>query len=246
MGGFLTKIFSRNAALLGGAALMAMMSAGCSTFFGHNVEILLSPGAPLTSGEKEIAYNFFGDQLNIPSIRKHFFNDNCGTADSAFMTAGNNIAACTADVHSNDYSRASAKTKAKFIHELTHIFQFQTLLSQTNGLCIKEPVGGAVYIYDKNKQKFSDYCHEQQGAIIEDYVLRFLMPPQEMALSDGAHATYSHKVWEASRWNEKDTPETDAFLQKIVEDQFPQARKMRLEEEARRTAAGDPLYLYPR
>lgn len=224
MGSFLKGVFTRNAALFGGAVLMAAASSGCSTFAGHNLEILLSPGTPLSEGEKEFAYGIFGDQLNISSIRKHAYDDGCGKKETGLISAGNNIASCNEKNYAEDYSRASSALKAKFAHETVHVWQFQMLLSQTNGLCTKDDTGETVYLYDTKKKKFSDYCHEQQGAIIEDYTLRFLIPPRTMTIGAGA----TDEVTEASRWNKMDTPETDLFLQKIVEGQFPQARKTRL------------------
>lgn len=171
----------------------------------------LPPGAiwsPLTPGEVVFIRSVFGDRIDPSAIRKYFepvFDGN--TVASTFD--GAQVVFYGLQHHSADYSRdRSAYRRGAFMHEMTHIWQNQAQVA-----CEK----GGTYVYELSAQRrFRDYGMEQQASIIEDYVRRFLH-------SGGGAA--SHRFLNAGG---KDTPQTDALLQKVVEDHFPAAGATRL------------------
>jgi hypothetical protein len=121
------------------------------------------------------------------------------------------------EYHAHDYSQTTPLRISYLIHEATHIWQHQNRDPDFH-----ESKKCKTYEYALSEgSKFEDYCNEQQASIIEDYALRFHCPEQEPSYRYSA--TYG-----------RDTPESDALLQKLVEDRFPIAKQKRLAVEATR------------
>lgn len=193
--------------------------------------MIVSSGVPLTEGEVKLVRGIFGDQINTSSIRKHRYDEGCkGYPVGSYVTFGQNIASCSRRAYAQDYSQSALSMQADFMHEATHVFQVQNLFFGTGGLCIvsgekdKKKFDYSV----ERKERFSQYCHEQQAAIVEDYVRRFLSPH-----GDGQTKWYRE-------FGNADNDENDLFLKKVVEERFPQARMTRMEAEKNRQP--DPAY----
>lgn len=161
---------------------------------------------PVHANEAALAKSIFGDKLDTKRITQLFstYYRNDGTIADA--TAGKLIRYFGKDYVSDDYSKEEPENFGNFVHEMTHIWQRQASSARH---CRR-------YYYRLAPDlSFRDYCVEQQAALVEDYARRFLHPEQ------GASKWYAG-------WYGQDTQESDALLQKIVEDHFPQVRKTRL------------------
>lgn len=110
-------------------------------------------------------------------------------------------------MQSRDYSREGAYMRGVFMHEMGHLWQHQTNWRHTKTSCLWN-----IYDYELTPQsRFSDFCVEQQASIIEEYVQVFLGDAEAVI----------------------DT----ALLQRIIEEQFPGAKELRLQKETRATPA---------
>lgn len=119
------------------------------------------------------------------------------------------------EMHSADFSEETDRRFGIFMHEMTHVWQFQK-----RDAAERKSTGGRYKYSLLEGKKFSDFRTEQQAAIIEEYALRFLKP--------GQPGFYPSR---AIRCRPEDIVPR---LQKIVEDRFPQARIARLAVEAQR------------
>ena len=174
------------------------------------------PSAPLTDGEIALVQSIFGNEVNTAIVKKHFnpvaryeVSNNDTIDAAAAVNDQKNVTFYGAEYHSADYSREELINYGTFIHEMTHIWQ-------------RQKIGGfnlllmSCHTYDYSldaQSRFSDFCIEQQGIVIQVYAQRFLHP--------------SHVSLRINN-----TPENDLLLQKVVEEQFPQARITRLALEA--------------
>lgn len=130
---------------------------------------------PLTAGEISMAAAIFGDQLDYKKIR--VINRKFGIF--SFKNGGRtflNTVNISGTAYCDDYSRQAPHLKAFFIHELTHIWQYQTrplwLASNAieEGLRYNFNYKTAAYTYKLDlRKKFTDYGYEQQASIIEDF-----------------------------------------------------------------------------
>lgn len=184
---------------------------------------------PLTQAEVSLIKGIFGDQIQLDQVFKRFHSvGNNGTAASVWVDPRDWVMARIGlprtkshrlidfwgeAYHSNDFTKEENPFKFSILpHESTHIWQSQTGRVFTNGRC------GLNLRYSlRGERRFQDYCDEQQAGLIEDYARRFLMP-----------------LSASSRWQDYDTAQSDARLQKIVEDQFPAAKQTRLRIQAER------------
>lgn len=166
---------------------------------------------PLTKGEADFAHGIFGDEINTDIIRKILLLMKSQDGTAAAVAGTRAIMFYEPENYSDDFSKEEYPWKVEvFAHELTHIWQHQNGLKYT-------PKGfkSNFYNYDLNSSSlFTEYYNEQQASIVQEYALRFLM-------SD---------MMDLNCLND------DVLLQKIVEDQFPQARITRLAVEAKRAA----------
>ena len=82
--------------------------------------------------------------------------------------------------YSKDFSMEIFEAKRDFIHELTHVWQFQQGKNLIAGAVLARVARGATYPYlplDPNKV-WDDYNLEQQGTIAEDYFWLLHRPPR--------------------------------------------------------------------
>ncbi len=175
---------------------------------------MLPTAAPLTNNEASFVKAIFGDEVDTACVRMYFYADNEIPEEiqkekkNGFNTAaavyGPDIIEFYGKINfSKDYSRTADDFNfGAFIHEMTHIWQYQSLSHKFN----KSAQG---YEYSlSSKSCFKNFGVEQQAAIIEDYARYYLGDT-------------------TSAWI-KNTPENNELLKKVVEERFPQARKTRL------------------
>lgn len=169
---------------------------------------------PLTAGEAEIIKGIFGDQIDISIIRQHMHpqthSDIAGTA-----TSKRDANYWGPRYASKDFSKEKNAGKfGTFIHENTHLWQFQTEWRFSPG---RE----GVYRYPlESRWTFTDYTHEQQAAMVEDYALYYLHPSKEMR-------------WLPQSYSGRELKEKLPMLKSMVENQFPGAKKLRESYEAK-------------
>ena len=222
----LKHAFDKHRGLAAGLMLVVAggLSGGCANLQ-STAQMLMSEGQPYTPGETALNKQIFGEAFqNREKARKYYFSNGCnGYPDSnaQYNSLTRNIAFCHSDVHEIDYSKAKdADRLGTYIHELTHDWQDQNYGVMLYWYFLVR-TGESDYGLDKNSD-FQDFGMEQQASIMGDYARRFLHIEQNRA--------YSYLIY-------LNTPETDALLQRIVENQFPGARGMRLAVEAQRAAA---------
>ena len=184
----------------------------------------------LTAGESALAKRVFGRDTDPAPVRKIFSPDPHDKGYAAQVFHGRFIEFYGYGNHSADYSTdPRAENLALFIHELTHVWQRQTGMRQTNGTC---PEGFPEHYkyFIGSDDRFRDFCNEKQGAIMQDYARRFL------------HREESGTV---HMQNTNGAAENDRLLKAIVEDRFPGARGMRIALEAtrRRERSSPPMPL---
>lgn len=144
-----------------------------SADLGTSVESAKSPGheRDLTSGEIEMAKLVFGTSVDYAKVKvhNHGYWLFMGLQDSNTAVTPNGEMYFPKGVYKADYSTADIADQQWFIHEMTHVWQYQL------GYPIKRvrgPRPGMSYEYTLDeKKKFSDYNMEAQGDLIADYFL---------------------------------------------------------------------------
>ncbi len=122
----------------------------------------------LTIGEMSLVRSIFGSSINLSKVWIH-----CGSYLP--FSLQNKYTAMTpngelyfrSELYSQDYSTEEPALKHLFIHEMTHVWQYQ------NGMWVKlrGSMSWAVdyhYHFDR-KKVLSDYSMEQQASIVADY-----------------------------------------------------------------------------
>lgn len=170
----------------------------------------------LTEGEKRLARSIFGDEINLSGVQLRFVPDTDGRG-GATTYSGTRIDFRGPEQTSSDFSHEeSVLNFGIFMHEMTHIWQFQQADRYTPNLRHHE------YLYHlETKSKFTDYSVEQQAAVIEDYAGWFLHPEHKMRWLPQIYYGGGGEL------------DKQDLLMKVVEDQFPAARKARLDYQAR-------------
>ncbi len=119
---------------------------------------------PLTSGEIDMAQAVFADQIDYTAVT---------------VRAVRWIMRCYAmspngDIYFNpndmrpDFSREDLSTRSWFIHELTHVWQFQQGMA-----VVRRALFDRRYRYNfKPEKQFTHYGLEQQAQIVQDYYTR--------------------------------------------------------------------------
>lgn len=129
----------------------------------------------LTSGEIDMARDIFRRSILYHEVRVHDEKYMFFQPDNSGMTPNGEI--YVDGIYSSDYSRESAQRKAFFIHEMTHVWQYQNgiLLVGVRSSAIFEMIGslgdyGSIYDYVLDAgNDLTDYNLEQQASIVEDY-----------------------------------------------------------------------------
>jgi hypothetical protein len=129
---------------------------------------------PLTAGEIQLAKTLFGNAVDYAVVRISDQPAPLQNPNSA-MVVGNTI--YTHNCYHDDYSKASAFSRALFVHEMTHIWQgqnkiFNQLLAVAE-LQLKHKFNySQAYFFKLDAGKdLLDYGLEQQAAIVEEYFL---------------------------------------------------------------------------
>jgi hypothetical protein len=148
-------------------------------------EAISDPHRGLTRGERALLEPLFRQSLDYEKIQvidgKFLLQPN-----NVYMTPRGNIYAPGA-LFEADFSTASPWRQAVFVHEITHVWQFENgmdLVAQ--GLSTFAKAGGAyerAYPYTlADGRDLVDYGMEQQASIVEDYFLitKFHESPQRI------------------------------------------------------------------
>jgi hypothetical protein len=161
--------------MLRAALVLVALSVGLSDAAPTDDKIT-DPHRGLTPNERALLRPLFRDSLDydkVQVIRGKFFLQ----PDRVYMTPRGNIYA-PGDLWSDDFAAptTSAYRRAVFVHEITHVWQFENgmdLIAQ--GVAEFTKNGGAyerAYPYTLAKGKdLVDYGMEQQASIVEDYFL---------------------------------------------------------------------------
>lgn len=173
------------------------------------------PGVPLTEGEIVFIKSIFGKKIDEKVLRrqKKIFSPKARPdARAVTLWFGKGIKFYGPSLYEADYSQAKdPDNQDTFIHESTHVLQHQRKLQFPF-----RRVYGSYEGYDYKlsaQSRFKDFGLEQQAEIIKHYAGRFL---------------YHHDRLVARFIVDGNMVENDLLLQKVVEDEFPEARKTRL------------------
>jgi hypothetical protein len=122
----------------------------------------------LTSGEVRLAKSKFGDAINY---RDTAIVHGSYIPFARSMTPNGKMYYPGID-YSSDYSREGVGLQGKFIHEMTHVWQFQTGRSTLSFGLAHIFHGQYKYIPVKNPARpFQNYGIEQQAMIMQDYFM---------------------------------------------------------------------------
>lgn len=121
----------------------------------------------LTSGEVQLLKEIFQDGIDYSKVHVHRGKWWPLQPDEAVMTPlGNIYYPPNHPWYSEDFSEASFSQQYWFIHEMTHVYQYQQGVSVIN----RRLSEGGIYDYRKEPDKsLNEYTVEQQGMIIADY-----------------------------------------------------------------------------
>jgi hypothetical protein len=144
----------------------------------------------LTQGERDLARSMFRDSIDFSRVRVHDDKYMFFQPDNSGMTPNGEI--YVDGIYSADYSGESPQRQAFFIHEMVHVWQYQTgiLTAGVIGSAILEMIGRAgdydsayPYVLDSSKD-LTDYNLEQQASIVEDYfrITRLGLEPRRARL----------------------------------------------------------------
>jgi hypothetical protein len=129
----------------------------------------------LTTGETELARQVFGDSIDYAAVRIHDRAYVPFQPKSSGMTPRGEL--YMRDCYSADYSQGNIYDSALFIHEMTHVWQYQNKIldpiAEAFKLQLKHKFNYAAayeFTLDKNKD-LTNYGMEQQAAIIEQYFM---------------------------------------------------------------------------
>ncbi len=145
-----------------------------------------STSRPLTAGESALGREIFGDEISCSQARvyrrRYWVFQRRGVA----MAPDGNIYFHPAD-HVDDFSALGINGKAWFVHELTHVWQYQR--------GVKVVLCGMFnrnyrYVPLAPGKPFSAYGIEQQATIVADYFrTRHGYPPRQ-----GSHALADYEI----------------------------------------------------
>lgn len=141
---------------------------------------------PLTQGEIALAKTVFGDAIRYDEVTIH---------DGRFMPFQPKGTAMAPEgnlymygCYHDDYAVCDPYTRAHFIHEMTHVWQFQNKILHPVQAAIELNVRHmfnylAAYPYHLDGTKdLTDYNMEQQASIVQDY---FLLKSENCSLHQG-------------------------------------------------------------
>lgn len=180
----------------------------------------------LTAGEKKLIRSIFGAGFDTDNIWVHL--SPIAYKDVAGAVASGREVYFYGQNRSNDFSNEGTHKLSIFLHEMVHIWQFQTERRHT--VTVND-----IYEYTIGpSSRFEKYNIEQQAAMLEDYVLYF---------TGKDRATR----WLAKSYSAQELPQRIEYLLRTVEDFLPGARMLRTlavtEDKDSPYPAENPLYL---
>lgn len=187
------------------------------------------PGVLLTDGEAKLLKSIFGDEIQTGDVRKYFADKRHPYAIAATMSA-KKIKFYGKDTHADDYSQTKYASRYwTFIHEMTHVWQYQHPLRDFNR-AINNPTRQYDYKL-ADDVPFKNFGVEQQASIIADYAEQFLYQGPKPS-NDNTYSPLNENPYQL--------PQRLDDLKKVVEDRFPEARKTRLALEEQRKKPPGP------
>lgn len=129
----------------------------------------------LTADEIELAKGIFGSSIDYAKVRVHdgkfmpFHPPHTGMAPNGNLYMNG----CYMD----DYAKGDPLMRSLFIHEMTHVWQFQNKILEPIATAMELSLKfkfnyGASYNYALDGQKdLTDYNMEQQATLVQDYFL---------------------------------------------------------------------------
>lgn len=160
----------------------------------------------LTPAEVKLIHKVFGDQFETENVWVHLsptaYKDVAGAVASGreVYFYGRN--------RSNDFTQEDANAQGVFLHEMTHIWQFQTDRRFT--VVVNDQYE---YTIEANS-RFEDFNIEQQAAMMEDYLLYCMNKDQKLR-------------WLPQSYTKEQLAERTQFMLNTVEAFFPGARTLR-------------------
>ncbi|MGN8278697.1 DUF2345 domain-containing protein, partial [Pseudomonas sp. SMN5] len=151
----------------------------------------------LTTGEVAMARSVFKDAVNYSKVKVHhggwwlFF----GFQNTAVTPNGEMYYPESTEYYRDDFSNtANDQDKALFMHEMTHVWQYQMGYPvKKNGLTVSSR-GAEAYEYKLSSEgRFSEYNMEQQGEIVSDYYM-ICVVGDSRSVWNGNNATQSPKL----------------------------------------------------
>lgn len=131
----------------------------------------------LTTDEIHLAQSVFGEKIDYSKVRI----SNSRATSLAPQHGGcclRNRIHISGSAYLEDYAGASKQAQGFFIHEMTHIWQYQNHPAQLGGKFLKDIMRyrfnymAKAYNYSLAQDKdFSKYGHEEQACMVQDYFL---------------------------------------------------------------------------
>ncbi len=160
----------------------------------------------LTDGEKEIVRAIFGNQFNTDVVWVHL--SPLSYTDVAGAVASSTEVYFYGYNRSLDYSKEDTGKLSTFIHEMVHIWQFQTERRYT-------VVVNDIYKYKiEAGDRYESFNIEQQAAMMEDYFLYFTRPDKKTR-------------WLAQSYDRAEVEQRMQYVIAAVEGFLPGARVLR-------------------
>lgn len=135
----------------------------------------MAEARPLTEGEIRLAKAVFGGAIDYAQVRIHDKPFFFAQPASSGMTPNGEI--YVRDIYSADYSKEPPGRRGFFIHEMTHVWQYQNKVlnpvAAAIGLSLKNRFNyGAAYNFSLEDGKdLTAYGLEQQASIVQEYFL---------------------------------------------------------------------------
>ncbi len=133
----------------------------------------MATSRPLTAGEIALAKQVFKGSLDYAKVKVHNDTYIFFQPETVWMTPNGEIY-CGKKVYTADFSAESKNYHAYFIHEMTHVWQYQMGMS-VRSMAVGEMIENLgdydeAYNYTLASSKdLLDYGLEQQAQIVEDY-----------------------------------------------------------------------------
>ena len=129
----------------------------------------------LTQGEVALSQSIFGNSIDYDRVKIKNYPLHIWQPKNVSMAPVGHIYCYK--TYKNDFSKASLSSQAHFLHEMTHVWQYQNKVKHPVLSAAKDMVKykfnyNAAYAYTPSEKKdLTTYNLEQQACIIQDYFL---------------------------------------------------------------------------